>query len=241
MENLNKVLDSNEFIKNIKRMFIMKVIEEHNIEKVNIIFNSNTKSFEIKILKDENINFFKYKVKRRRSKSEINKNKKLKNYEESDNDPSKSKDDSSMNNSNKSKDNIENKEDMNINNSKNNKDNNDIDSNNTKYNIKNKENKTVNNIDINTNSNKNTEIDTLNKNVPNNKYEIIKNCSKLLKYIQMYVKLVGRIHYILINNTPKKAMIELNKIINELEKLKDIPDDLDKINNRLIDITNNIL
>lgn len=239
MEDLNKLLDSNEFIKNIKRMFLMKVIEEHNIEKVDITFNSDIKSFEIKIVKDENTNFFKYKVKRRRSKSKIKENKKLKlkNYEESENDTGKSKD------------NIEKKEDMNTNNSKKNKDNNDINSNNTKDNIKNKENKTINNIDINTNNNKNKDIpksarennQIQNKNVPNNKYEIIKNCSKLLEYIQMYIKLVGRIHYILINNTPKKAMIELNKIINELEKLKDIPDDLDKINDRLIDITNDIL
>ena len=50
-------------------MFIMKVIEKYNREKVSVVCNDNTKLFEINLMKDNNRHFFKYKVRRRRTRS----------------------------------------------------------------------------------------------------------------------------------------------------------------------------
>ena len=79
IETFKKLIEqNNDFIKNIKRMFIMKVIEKYDIKKVSIVYNDNTKSFEINLIKDNNIHFFKYKVKRRRTRSISKTSKKMK-------------------------------------------------------------------------------------------------------------------------------------------------------------------
>jgi hypothetical protein len=46
-------INEQNFIKNIKRMFITKKMEDLNIEEVNIKFDNSTKSFKINIKKDK--------------------------------------------------------------------------------------------------------------------------------------------------------------------------------------------
>lgn len=56
MEDINvfeDLINEYTFIKNIKRMFLTKKMEELNIEEVNIKFDTNTKSFKINIQKDK--------------------------------------------------------------------------------------------------------------------------------------------------------------------------------------------
>jgi hypothetical protein len=54
METFEELIEKSDFIKNIKRTYITKVIENYNIEKVNIVYNNNIKSFEINFIKNEN-------------------------------------------------------------------------------------------------------------------------------------------------------------------------------------------
>ena len=68
MESFEELIEKDCFLKNIKRSYIIKIIESINIEKLHIVYNNDIKSFEIKIMKDNIPYFFKYKVKRRRNK-----------------------------------------------------------------------------------------------------------------------------------------------------------------------------
>jgi hypothetical protein len=85
METFEELIEKSDFIKNIKRMYITKVIENYNIEKVNIVYNNNIKSFEINFIKNENPYYIKYKIKRRRNQSTPKLNKKAKKVNINDN------------------------------------------------------------------------------------------------------------------------------------------------------------
>ena len=63
MENFEELIEKDCFLKNIKRCYIIKIIESFNIEKLHIVYNNDIKSFEIKIMKDNIPYFFKYKFK----------------------------------------------------------------------------------------------------------------------------------------------------------------------------------
>ena len=80
MESFEELIEKDCFLKNIKRCYIIKIIESFNIEKEHIVYNNDIKPFEIKFIKDNSPYFFKYKVKRRRNKSVSRKNKKNKNF-----------------------------------------------------------------------------------------------------------------------------------------------------------------
>ncbi|KAI8329486.1 hypothetical protein BC941DRAFT_27741 [Chlamydoabsidia padenii] len=63
------------FLKNIKRMFIMKKMEQYDIKKINIEFDEITKSFKINIMKNKtDIYYIDYKIKRRKKKQKYKDN-----------------------------------------------------------------------------------------------------------------------------------------------------------------------
>ena len=57
METFEKLIEQNDCIKNTNRIFIIKVIRKYDMEKVSIVYNVNTKLFEIKLIKDNNPHF----------------------------------------------------------------------------------------------------------------------------------------------------------------------------------------
>lgn len=72
VDNFEKIINEDSFLKNIKRMFIMKQIEQLHIKEVVINFDNSTKSFKITINKDDkNIYQKEYKIKRRNKKSKL--------------------------------------------------------------------------------------------------------------------------------------------------------------------------
>jgi hypothetical protein len=76
-----KQIKNEHFLKNLKRMFITKKMEELNINQTIIKFDDATKSFDFDLKKkDRRINI-KYKIKRKRKRktNKDNSNKKLKN------------------------------------------------------------------------------------------------------------------------------------------------------------------
>jgi hypothetical protein len=52
IETSEDVINEDLFLKNIKRMFIMKQMETYRIKKVNIEYDENIKAFKINIEKD---------------------------------------------------------------------------------------------------------------------------------------------------------------------------------------------
>lgn len=309
MENFEELIEKDCFLKNIKRCYIIKIIESFNIEKLHIVYNNDIKSFEIKFMKDNIPYFFKYKVKRRRNDSVSRKNKKVKNLDintninsENTNCFNEHSNESTLYNSNCSK-----------NNSKKNQDNNELYmENNNFFKCKNKncifevdrkdsycrlcvnyvrncvkcnnefadeitiidicdncDNTDIIEYNIDGNESEIDELETSSdetgcedisdkkvkkvktNNIQNNinnlnysrdilKKEIINNYEKLFEHLLVYVKLVGKINNILKRNNPKKAFLELNKISNEIEKLKNSPEELEKINDDVIALTNQL-
>lgn len=72
MDNFEKIINEDSFLKNIKRMFIMKQIEYLHIKEVVINFDNSTKSLKIIINKDDkNIYQKEYKIKRKNKKSKL--------------------------------------------------------------------------------------------------------------------------------------------------------------------------
>lgn len=82
MDKFEDIINEESFSKNIKRMFLIKKMEELNIKQAVINFDAITKSFKIHIRKDDqNIYEQEYKIKRRNRKSSsynVNNNKKKK-------------------------------------------------------------------------------------------------------------------------------------------------------------------
>ena len=72
IETFEDVINESSFIKNIKRMFIMKQTETYKIKKINIEYGENIKSFKINIEKDTTRYFIDYKIKMRTKKSKVN-------------------------------------------------------------------------------------------------------------------------------------------------------------------------
>ncbi|CAO3648689.1 unnamed protein product, partial [Cunninghamella blakesleeana] len=69
---LEDIINNETFIKNIKRMFIIKQIETYSIEKITIEFDKNIKSFKINLEKNKEKYYLDYKIKRRRKKQKGN-------------------------------------------------------------------------------------------------------------------------------------------------------------------------
>ncbi|KAI9299614.1 hypothetical protein BJ944DRAFT_245029 [Cunninghamella echinulata] len=63
--DIEDLINEESFMKNIKRMFIMRKMEEYKINNININFDNNTKSFKIYIEKENENYYLDYKVKRR--------------------------------------------------------------------------------------------------------------------------------------------------------------------------------
>ena len=75
-DNIETFEDVNEdsYLKNIKRMFIMKQMETYKIKKTNIEYDENIKSFKTNIEKDTARYFIDYKIKWKIKKSKVNGN-----------------------------------------------------------------------------------------------------------------------------------------------------------------------
>ncbi len=64
-KDIENIIYDDSFLKNIKRVFIKKQMEEHNIKKIIIEYDENIKTFKINIEKDTAIYYVDYKIKRR--------------------------------------------------------------------------------------------------------------------------------------------------------------------------------
>lgn len=79
MDNNNifeEIIENESFIKNLKRMFITKQMEIHNINEVIIKFDKENSSFNFNMIKDEKKYEYKYEIKRRKKKKKANYDKK---------------------------------------------------------------------------------------------------------------------------------------------------------------------
>ena len=80
--NFEDIINKDSFLKNIKRMFITKQMEIHNIKNIVIDYDDITKTFNFKITKDENnIYELKHKVKRRKKKQKDNSSNKKRKFD----------------------------------------------------------------------------------------------------------------------------------------------------------------
>lgn len=70
MDNFQTILESDSFIKNIKRMFIVKQMELYNVSEIKIKFDNNITTFKFEIIKDENNKYYhEYSIKRRKNEA----------------------------------------------------------------------------------------------------------------------------------------------------------------------------
>ena len=79
--DFDNVVNNDSFFKNIKRMFIIKQMEIHNIKSFNITFDNNIKKFKFELIKDDQNKLqYDYKIKRnkKRDKENMKQNKKIK-------------------------------------------------------------------------------------------------------------------------------------------------------------------
>lgn len=73
MDNFQVIIENDHFIKDLKRMFITKQMEVHNIKQVFIEYNDDSKSFHFNIIKDDHHKYnYNYKIKRRKVKQKEN-------------------------------------------------------------------------------------------------------------------------------------------------------------------------
>ena len=74
IKTFEDVINEDSFLKNIKRMFIMKQMETYKIKKINIEYDENIKSFKMNIQKGTARYFIDYKIKSRIKKVQANGN-----------------------------------------------------------------------------------------------------------------------------------------------------------------------
>lgn len=73
MDNFEKIINKDSFLKNIKRLFIVKQMEQLNIRQVLINFDDITKTFKFELKKDDtNVYIQEYKVKRGKKRENDN-------------------------------------------------------------------------------------------------------------------------------------------------------------------------
>jgi hypothetical protein len=242
METFEQLIEKSEFIKNIKRMYLMKVIESYDIEKVNIIYNNTTKSFEINLIKDNRPHFFKYKVKRRRNKSVqkiYKKSKIVKSVVDVHENRIGDQDNKIIDNT---VDNLEEKNGIE----------NDVESviyssdkdiyHETYSNVNSDD--IVNKVIQNNVQNKTTNVakDISNDNREDNNKQRFKNTKKniinkmheLLDLLKFSNDLLVDVFHIINNNNPKTAIKKLNKFNNNYKFVKEIPHEASAINDELI-------
>lgn len=75
-----EIIENESFIKNLKRMFITKQMEIHNIHEVIIKFDKETSSFNFNIIKDKKGYGYEYKIRRRKKKIYTKNKEKIENY-----------------------------------------------------------------------------------------------------------------------------------------------------------------
>ncbi len=205
--NIEDVIYEDSFLKNIKRMFIMKQMENHNIKKFTIEYDENTKSFKMYLINDDaNIYYIDYKIKRRKKKQIYNNNVKKRRLEnnklimiENENVYDNSSGYNIANNMNPPPCHIPKNIDTNtISNVENIK------------NIKNNINTINSDGNKNVNDNNKTYNDNLDKTLKNN-YRKNNLCIKLYKYLRLFIKIHN------INNCDDNIYVKT--ILREIEKV----------------------
>lgn len=252
MERFEELIDHESFIKNIKRMYIMKVIELHDIEKVHIVYNSDTKSFEINLIKDSTPYFFKYKVKRRRVRStspkisKKSKNKSVESIKENSNQNNKKVNKENKSSSGNSDEKLNlineyNKDDKisNINNVESAESENHTDINTINNSIHNEE-STYNSLTIVTNDSDDNLNNNNKKTDSNVKKNIIDKIHELLELMKYSNDLLIEVYTIINGNNPKIAIKKLNKYINNFQQVIKVPSRASIINDELIVIIDKI-
>ncbi|CAO3657034.1 unnamed protein product [Mucor hiemalis] len=180
--DIEDVIYNESFLKNIKRMFITKQMEEHGIKRFTIVYDENIKSFKINLEKDTAMYYIDYMVKRRIKKSNTKNDKCKKRKLNNSNDDKKSKDinnekkEASVDDFDSSEHNFDNKMSSPTQNTSNNNNNvNNIDNSNMKS--------------IKKNINEDKKLNTESQYKDKKDYKKDKLCKKLYNYIKLFIKL----------------------------------------------------
>lgn len=219
----NNLFNNSDFVKNLKRMFIVKEIESKNIKTFIINYDETTKTICFEMDSHENNYEYKYKIKRRNRKNGINgKSKKVRINKKDIN----KKDDETdniiaekINNNNLNIISCETVDRESVNNG----------------NLDKISNEVINNeIDIQRNNSKIFDGDSGSIEYKKTKKEIIKEIQNILELYQKTIKLLSHVYNVTNSMNPKKAIVELNKLANTFKESVEDAGIIEKINDRLI-------